>query len=109
VIIPVVGPSKAGKTESVRALQRLGLVRGFAYLDLDCALGEDHRSNVDPAITIVEKCQPGTVLVDVGSGQFMEPRFRSYLERLPGWAAKLAATVRGILGMPDLTRPADQT
>jgi hypothetical protein len=25
------------------------------------------------------------------------------------WAAKLAAIVRGILGMPDLTRPADQT
>lgn len=88
MVIPVVGPSKAGKSQATGRLLALALVHGLERYDLDGALGQDHRSDSERAITLVEalvarRAPQVHVLVDVGAGQFFADGFRAYLAAFP--------------------------
>lgn len=83
-VIPVIGPSHAGKTTLVGCLVNHASQYGFStcltLLDLDKELGSDHRSDGIKACKIIEERNKTTeiVLADCGagltafSGEFLE-------------------------------------
>ncbi len=83
MLIPVIGPSKAGKTETTRALVGSCSFQ-LERVDLDEELGSSHRGD---GVKAVERMQhlatsiPADrhVLVDVGAGQLVCSSFASYL------------------------------
>jgi hypothetical protein len=89
MVIPIVGPSKAGKTETTRRLIADGILTTIERLDLDEVLGSSHRGDGDEAVRIVDAYSvEGSlrhVIVDVGAGQLVSPIFKSYLRSFPGY------------------------
>jgi hypothetical protein len=89
MVIPIVGPSKAGKTETTRRLIADGILTPIERIDLDEALGSSHRGDGDEAVRILHAYSvEGSlrhVLVDVGAGQLVSPIFESYLRNFSGY------------------------
>ncbi len=89
MLIPVVGPSKAGKTQTTLRLATDGILTGVELIDLDERLGSSHRGDGDEAARILQAHSAEGplrhVLVDVGAGQLVSPVFGSYLRSLFGY------------------------
>ena len=89
MLIPIVGPSKAGKTETTRHLLANNILTCVDRIDLDEDLGPCSRGDGDAAIRIIEahhvECSPRHRLVDVGAGQLISGGFQSYLRSCSGY------------------------
>ena len=95
MLIPIVGPSKAGKTETTRRLMADRFLTPIELIDLDEALGPSNRGDGDEAVRIVQ-CHSAErtrrhVLVDVGAGQLVSPVFESYLRSFVGYPRSVVA------------------
>jgi|HubBroStandDraft_2_1064218.scaffolds.fasta_scaffold101826_2 hypothetical protein len=84
MIIPVIGPSKAGKSTSTRRAASSVLGR----VDLDELLGSSCRGDGQKAVTALRALSAiiePDILVDVGAGQLVSDCFSSYLSSLEGY------------------------
>ena len=78
MIIPVIGPSKAGKSANTK----LAASSVFGRLDLDELLGSHCRGDGQKAVRAMRALSAITepdILVDVGAGQLVSECFSSYL------------------------------
>ncbi len=99
MIIPVIGPSKAGKTETTKELVRAISLRGplrLERIDLDDLLGPSARSDGERAVSLVTSflttgCIDRCLLVDVGAGQLASPVFADYLGKFPDYPSSVVA------------------
>src|SRR2546425_288587 len=94
MVIPVVGPSKAGKTQTtaglVTAPLSFGLPLTVRRVDLDEELGSANRSNGELAKNCIDHLVADSrrdllVLVDVGAGQLVSSGFAAYLSNFVGY------------------------
>jgi len=92
MLIYVVGPSKAGKTEATKALiadpKAFGICQPTVRIDLDEVLGPGNRGMGQKAVDYCRSIslnENTVVLVDVGAGQLVSTEFRAYLRRLPAY------------------------
>jgi hypothetical protein len=94
MIIPVIGPPKAGMTPAVQYLWLHDLVPSVDCKDLDGILGTRHRSHGERAIALLDgwvKAPPaGRLIVDVGAAQLLAPQFVSYVLSLPDYPSSVA-------------------
>jgi hypothetical protein len=84
MIIPVIGPSKAGKSASTRLAASSVLGR----VDLDELLGSSCRGDGQKAVRAMRALNAITepdILVDVGAGQLVQNCFSSYLSGIEGY------------------------
>jgi hypothetical protein len=100
MVIPVIGPSHAGKSKTIKRLVVLGLLDSAVHLELDLVLGEPSRSDGHKAVRVVtdliieeEKLRAAGVkrhvLVDVGAGQLVSPPFACYLSSFSAYPSSV--------------------
>jgi hypothetical protein len=94
MLIPVIGPPKAGMTPTVQRLWLDDLIPSVQCKDFDGVLKKRNRSNGAEAIALMELCkksaQSECILVDVGAAQLIAQDFLTYLTSMSEYPKSVA-------------------
>ena len=112
-LIPLLGPSRAGKTTVSRRLVEAPVsydLDSLRLLDTDEELGPSHRSNAQRAIALLQRnnTEDEVVLADCGAGLIaFNEGFRQFLTAHPDYPRNLIVLTVGHFSCGATSRPSD--